>query len=460
MRRRLPPFEVEIERLGPKGTGVGVAPDGKPVLVRPAPPGARLRVIPSGRKKGTWQARRDALIRPPADAEQPPCDVFGTCGGCQLQELGIEAQRREKLAFALEQVGPIPDDVVVHPIRGARPYGYRNKVELSFGVRRYLSEQALAAGEPIDGRFLGFHAPGRFDRVVDVRRCWLAAPGIHAALQVVREHALREEGPPPYDNRAHTGFWRHLLLREGERTGQRLAVIYTTSEGGEADVRPVAEALRAAGVDGVQWAVNDGVADVARGEVRQTWGQPTLEERLGRVTLRLSAHSFLQTNTEGAELLYDAVGEALADVPVDTLLDLYCGIGSIGLYLADRFPRVEGVEEVEDAVADARENAARNGVDATFRAARVEDALDAVRGGDVAIVVDPPRAGLHPKVARKLAQTQAGALVYVACNPASLGRDREILEAGWRLTDLWIVDLFPQTGHIEVVARFLPREGA
>lgn len=455
MRRRLPPFEVEIEALGPKGVGVGTGPGGRTVEVKPAAPGSRLAVVPSGRRKGVVQARRVAMVRPPVDHERPPCDVFGTCGGCQLQELGVEAQRAAKLDLALRLVRP-PDDAGVHPVRGPRAYGYRNKVELSFGVRRYLTEEAHAAGEPVEGRWLGFHAPGRFDRAVDVRYCWLARPGMNAMMQVVRAHALRPDAPPPYDNRAHTGFWRHLVLREGERTGERMAVIHTTSERGEPAVAPVAEALRAAGVDCVQWVVNDGVADVARGELRRTWGAEAIHERLGDRLLRLSADSFLQSTTEGAELLYDAVRDALAGSPARTLLDLYSGIGSIGLYLADRFERVVGVEEVEAAVLDARANAARNSVEATFHHAKVEEALEVLQGGDVAIVVDPPRAGLHPRVAERLATTEAACLVYVACNPAALGRDAELLRPGWRMTELWTIDLFPQTGHVEVVARFDP----
>src|SRR5690606_904379 len=135
-------------------------------------------------------------------------------------------------------------------------------------------------------------------RVVDVQYCWLARPGTNAMLQVARAHALRPGAPPPYDNRAHRGFWRHLVLREGERTGERMAVVHTTSEHGEAAVAPLAEALRASGVDCVQWVVNDGVADVARGELRRTWGAEAIHERLGRTVLRLSAESFLQSTTE------------------------------------------------------------------------------------------------------------------------------------------------------------------
>ena len=181
------------------------------------------------------------------------------------------------------------------------------------------------------------------------------------------------------------------------------------------------------------------------------------EDLLG-VRFDLSRESFFQTSTEGAEVLYRTVGEAVGEAR-ETLLDLYCGTGSIGLVLADRARRILGVEEVEAAVADARKNAERAGVEAKYVASKLEDALDVLEGlDDVVAVVDPPRVGLHPKVAKRLAAFSCDTLVYVACKPGSLGRDAAILcEGGWTLTDLWPVDLFPQTGHCEVVGRFVRR---
>ncbi|MEM6929032.1 MAG: methyltransferase domain-containing protein, partial [Myxococcota bacterium] len=229
---------------------------------------------------------------------------------------------------------------------------------------------------------------------------------------------------------------------------------FVAARGDEGPVAALADAL-AGQVAGVQWHVNDGVADVARGTVARTWGRPFLVERLGDLSVRVSPTSFLQTNTAGCVVLYDTIGEAVGRGT--TLLDLYCGAGSIGLYLADRFTRIVGVEEVEAAVTDARINAEDNGIAATFTAAKVEDTLQAIEGGDdVHIVVDPPRAGLHPKVARRLAETEVPVLIYVACHPGSLGRDAAVLrEGGFRATDVWPVDLFPQTGHLELVARFV-----
>ncbi|MBX2802674.1 MAG: methyltransferase, partial [Myxococcales bacterium] len=203
----------------------------------------------------------------------------------------------------------------------------------------------------------------------------------------------------------------------------------------------------------------DGLADVACGDVARTWGRDHLVERLGPVSVKVGPESFLQTNTAGCVVLYETLAEALGanGTPAGgTLLDLYCGAGSIGLFLASHFDRVVGLEERQAAVLDARANAERNGVEATFTCAKVEDALHELQdGADVHVVVDPPRAGLHPKVARTLAAQTPASLTYVACNPASLGRDAAILrEGGWRLTDLYTVDLFPQTGHIEMIGGF------
>ena len=473
-RRHLPPFEVEIERLARGGTGEGTAPDGAPVRVRFAPPGGRVHVVPQGRRKGVWSGRRTALIRPPAGAVAPPCPVFALCGGCALQELPLEAQRAAKADWGLRRADgawaatgrPRSPEARLHPPRGVpQPYAYRNKIELSFGTAQYLSEAALHAGEPIDGRFLGFHAPGRFDRVVDTGRCWLVGDAMNALIAATRAVALAPEAPPPYDARSHEGFWRHLVLRQGMATGELLAVLDTTPATGDeaALLAPWVEALLAtdlgdARLVGVVWAENAGVADVAQGEVRRVWGRDWLEERLLGRTFSLSATSFFQTSTAGAEVLYQTVAEALGDVG-GTLVDLYCGTGTIGIVLADRFDRVIGIEENPEAVADARANAARNQVqESTWEVGRVEDALEVLRGleGRRSLVVDPPRPGLHPSVAEHLARARADVLVYVACNPASLGRDGAILhEGGWRLTDLWAVDLFPQTGHVELVGRFI-----
>lgn len=463
-RRYTPPFELTIRDLAPGGLGRGEHEE-RPVVVRGAPPGSVVQVAPFKRKKGVLHARRVAMVTPPADAVEPPCPVFGLCGGCTLQELPLATQRAAREVMALEALGDLTG-VTVRPIVGdTKAYGYRNKVELSYGVRRYLSEAEHAEGLPIAGTFLGFHAPGRFDRVVDAPGCSLVPDGLNAVIAAARESLARSVFVP-WDVREHTGFWRHLVLREAT-TGQRMVAIHTASPPPElaAEARAELEALAAAlpEAHGVGWFINDGVADVARGELKATLrGELLIEERLRRqdgseARYQLSPTSFFQTNTAGAQVLYQRIGE-LAGAG-KRLLDLYCGTGAIGLYLADRFPEVLGVEINPEAVENARANAALNGVENTrYLCGPVEDHVGALGSGDV-VVVDPPRMGLHPRASAWLAELEAPRLVYVACKPSSLARDRAILEAGrWRMTEVGAVDLFPQTGHIELVAVFVPKE--
>jgi len=455
-KRRIPPFETEIIGLGPKGVGVGTAPDGRPVHIRRAPPGGRVRVRPAGRKKGVWKGVRTELIRPPSDAVQPGCPLFGLCGGCVLQELPLSRQRALKLERAREEVGPASWDPEVRGSDSA--YGFRNKMEFSFGSKRYASDAEMQGEDvSLDGRFLGLHAAGRFDRVVDVDHCPIMSEGGNAVLQATRRSLLDDPALSLWDVRAHTGFLRHLLVRQGHQ-GVYVGLFTTSPQAGdEAAVRRWFDALEQLEMPvSAGWYVNDGVADVARGTLRESRGETTLQMSLGGLRFDLAPLAFFQTSSEGAEILVRTIGEALGTGHA-LLLDLYCGTGSIGICLADHAERVLGIEEVEAAIDNARANALSNGVSAEYRVARVEAALDALAGGErVAAVVDPPRAGLHPKVALKLADAQLDVLVYVACNPGSLGRDRVALEAGgWTLERAWAVDLFPQTGHLEVVARFV-----
>lgn len=459
--RHIPPFDVHLVRLGKGGVGVGTAPDGAPIKVRFGPPGSTIHVVPQGKRKGQWTGRRVHMVRKPEAWVEPPCAAFRLCGGCGLQELHIDAQRPLREALAHEQMGDLPG-AEVHPMRAGSPaYGYRNRIELSFGPRRYVSEEDKAAGADLEGSWLGFHAAGRYDRIADVDRCHLVSDRLNAVLTALRAHTLRPEAPAPWNPHTQEGFWRHVALRESWATGEVL-VDLGTGLGPAEEVEALAMVLLSlelpggGRVAGLRHYENAGPGDVARGTTLREWGSQRVEERLGDTRLLLGHTSFFQSSTEGAVVLYETVREALGQ-PGGTLLDLYCGIGSIGLYLASGYERLVGVEEVGPAVEDARVNAGLNGVKADFRVGKVEAALDVLGLADgAAVVVDPPRAGLHPSVAHALARCKARVIVYVACNPLSLERDAAFLaEGGWRASDVWTVDLFPQTGHVEAVARFV-----
>ncbi len=453
-RKQKAPVEVTLDRLEARGVS-GLTDDGRRVQVRHGAVGARIEARAGRKGKG----QRVGLVQPAPDQVDPACSAFGLCGGCQLQEMPLKRQRAEKADLVGRLVG--------HPCRGcegaADAYGYRNKLELSFGARRFLAEATDDRSE-IEGSWLGFHPPGWYSRVVDVDGCPLGSAAMNRVIAAVRAQAPA----PAWDNATHQGWWRHLVLREGD--DGVLVTLVTHGSCPDRAVRRVADAVAALDcVTGVLWRVNDGVAEVATGDLRAVLhGEPTVAITLGRARLELPPDAFFQVNTPGADILVARIGDALR-LPGDpdegpaggTLLDLYCGVGAIGLALASRFDRVVGIELLESAIETARRNADRLGVDGVWQAGPVEallPQLDLPR--PLRVVVDPPRVGLHPKAAQFLSSLDADVLVYVACNPASLGRDRELLAAGgWALADLWAVDLFPQTRHVEAVGRFLRQSG-
>lgn len=433
------PVAVLLKRLQPKGAE-GEDTDGRTWRVWASPVGAVVSAWP-GRKQ---TARRIAIETPSPDAVEPACSLFGLCGGCQYQEMPLTAQRREKQAMVERLLG-FPSA----PVRGhADAYGYRNKLELSFGVRRYLPEDDKDGQS--EGDWLGFHPPGWFSKIVPVVNCPLASDGINAAIAVVQE----ESPSPAWNNQDHSGHWRHVVCREGDHVVVNLVTHPDADAGSVASVAERLIETQRAG--GVVWTVTDRLSDVASGETRQVWGDPKVSLQVAGVTLSLPHDAFFQVNTEGAKILFATISEALGEGRDATLLDLYCGVGAIGMIVGREHRSVLGVEIVESAVEVARMNATSNGIAGRWLAGKVEDVLDELDiDGPRHVIVDPPRAGLHPKVAQYLASYDADRLVYVACSPASLARDREILEAGgWTLKGLWTVDLFPQTPHVEAVARF------
>lgn len=450
-RGRRPPTTIRLDRLEAGGLS-GTDESGRRLTVRNGAVGDALLVVPG---RGGEARILQTLSRAP-DAVTPRCPVFGVCGGCQLQTMSLERQREEKAALVSRLV-----DFPSHPSEGGEGgYGYRNKLELSFGRRRYVSDmdRALAPqDEPLED-LIGFHPPGWFGKIVPLVGCPLATPAMNAALEVVVE----ARPGPAWDNRAHVGRWRHVVLRQGE--DGVLVTLVTTSDTPEEEVRAIAAKLASlAEVAGVLWITHDGVAEVASGELRAVLhGTDGLRLRLGDALLHLPHDAFFQVNLAGAERLVARVGDALfgqGGARGGTLLDLYCGVGALGVALAPRLEggAVLGVELHAPSIEIARANARACAVTGAWHAGPVEEVLPTLTWAEPAfIVVDPPRAGLHPRAARFLADARAEALVYVACNPASLGRDRPILEAGgWRLTDLWTVDLFPQTRHVEAIGRFV-----
>jgi 23S rRNA (uracil1939-C5)-methyltransferase len=425
-------IEVEIDSLAFGGRGVARA-GGLVVFVAGALPGDRVRAEVTKRKRSFAEARAVELLRPAADRVADRCVHGGEpCPGAPWQGLPYERQlaaKAEQVDDALRRLGGL-DGFELEPIVPAlEQWRYRNKLEYSFG-------------EAEGGPALGFHARGRWDRIVDVEDCLLASERGNAARNAVREWA-REEAIPAYDRRAQEGVLRNLVVREGRRTGQVQTRLVTSPA---RFPRPPVDLHTA--IEGPSGGT-EGPTGVL--------GEERLREELCGLRLEMSHGAFFQTNTEMAERLYAVAGEYAGLSGRERVFDLYCGIGTIGLTMAARAGEVWGLEIVPEAIADAEANAERNGIaNARFLAANartgVRPLLEEAGRPDV-VAIDPPRAGLSQKIVRRVIECEAPRIVYVSCNPTTLAPNAaQLVDAGYTLRRVRPVDMFPQTPHIECVA--------
>jgi 23S rRNA (uracil1939-C5)-methyltransferase len=443
-------LELTVDSLAHGGRGV--ARHGELVVfVSRALPGDRVRARVTKLKRRYAEARALEVLAPGPGRVAARCPHFGVCGGCAWQDLAYEEQLRHKHAQvddALRRLGKL-DGFAMRPIVPAEAtFGYRNKVEFSW----VASPQGPA---------LGFHRAGRWDALLAVDHCHIVSEAMNAVREAFVRWA-RAEAVPPYDQRTGEGFLRHLVVREGARTGELLAMLVTTP--GDVPGVPRLVAELPAAVVGVLHAVNAGVAEATGGlEAHVLHGQDSFTERIGGLDFTVTAGAFMQTNTRMAERLYGLAMELGAPCPDDVVWDLYCGAGAIGLLAAAAGAgRVVGIEIAPESVARASENAARNGIEnAEFVAGDVareaRGLLERLPAPTLAFV-DPPRAGLTPKAVRRLVELAPERIVYVSCNPTTLAPNaRQLVDAGYRLEAVQPVDMFPHTPHIEAVGRFTRR---
>jgi 23S rRNA (uracil1939-C5)-methyltransferase len=440
-------LELDVESLAYGGNGVA-RHDGFVVFVRRGLPGDRVRARVTKVKRSHAEALATEIVRPGPLRVEAPCAHYPACGGCRFQDLEYEAQLAQKQAQvrdAFQRIAGIAD-APLEEIVPCEPeiFHYRNKMEYSF------------APSP-DGLVLGLHRAGRWDEVLDIDKCWLTTDFGNGIRDAVRSWA-REEGLEPYSQADNTGYLRHLVVREGRNTGQALVQL-VTAPGEKFERGYFVDVLRAfPQVRSVHWSVNDRPAEVTQLPSEVLWGDGYMEEELSGLRFRVRPNAFLQTNTAMAEKLYALAREAAQLSGGETVWDLYCGIGTIGLSLAADALTVWGIEVSEESVACALENAELNGVtNAAFFAGNVgevvEDLLDR-SGPPEVVVVDPPRAGLAGKALRRLGEIGAPRIVYVSCNPTTLAGDVKVLreQYGYELLRARPVDMFPHTPHVETVA--------
>jgi 23S rRNA (uracil1939-C5)-methyltransferase len=439
-------LELRIDSLAYGGNGVARL-NGFVVFVRRGLPGDLVRARVTKVKRGFAEALATEVLEPSRERVDPPCAHYPACGGCRFQDLAYESQvtaKQAQVRDALVRIAGVAEPPLEPIVPAASQFHYRNKLEYSFT-------------RTPSGPALGFHKAGRWDEVLEVERCWLTTDLGNAVRDAVRDWA-REEGLEAYSQEDGSGYLRHLVLREGRNTGQ-LLVMLVTAPGEKFETGYLVDVLRRfPEVRSVHWAVNDTPAEVTNLPTTLLWGEEAIEEELLGLRFRVRPNAFLQTNTEMAEVLYRLAIEYAGLTGGETVYDLYCGTGTIGLAMASDALTVWGVEISEESVACAIENMALNEIgNAAFFAGNVSQSLEelAERAGrpDV-VVVDPPRAGLAGKALRRMARLEAPRLVYVSCNPTTLAGDVKQLRAEWgyELVRARPVDMFPHTPHVETVA--------
>jgi len=378
----------------------------------------------------------------------PPCPYFGTCGGCSLQDLAYQDQlhlKRGRLQQALAPLGTVPE---VEMVPLDEPWRYRNKAELTFGES--------------DGRLLlGYHTAGSFWRIVDLEDCLLLPESVMGILRDARRLAERT-GFPAYRPRTHQGFFRYLLVRHSHATGQVLLCLLT-APGPRGVVEGLAHELmeRAPSLASFYWGVTSKVADIAvPDELHLIGGGAYLDDQLGPFRLKLHPFSFLQPTRLQAERMYEALCRSLGDTPASVAWDLYCGLGLVAFYLSRQVQKIYGIDSEPRHLELAALNASLNGLhNVEFRTGRVETMLMDRRfwlqtAKPDLVVVDPPRAGLHPQALSSLLAARPKHLAYFSCNPGTLVRDLGLLLTGfprYRLARVTAFDMFPQTDHVETL---------
>ncbi|HWE58936.1 MAG TPA: 23S rRNA (uracil(1939)-C(5))-methyltransferase RlmD [Solirubrobacteraceae bacterium] len=447
--RRGDELTLTVDTLAYGGAGVA-RHEGYVVFVQGGIPGDTVRVEIGKSKRAYAEARMLEVITPSPDRIEPRAQHPGAPWQVipYVKQLEIKA---EQVDDALRRIGRL-DGYSLEPIIPAlEEWRYRNKLEYSFGTE---------IGSDPPRLICGFHAPGRWEDIVEVDDCMLASEkGNRARDEVVAW--CRAQGLTAYDRRTNDGFLRNLVVREGRRTGE-IQVRLVTSRG-KLDTDSLAEVTPTA--DGLLWTRLERAAETtAGGQTELLSGVENYEEQLGGLSLSISGEAFFQTNTEMAERLYALAIEYAELKGYERLYDLYCGIGTIGLLMAPRVAELWGLEIVEDAISDAIANARRNEIDnAHFFAGDVRLALRELlekAGRPDVLVVDPPRAGLSQKVVRRIIEANPKRIVYVSCNPTTLAPNAaQLVEAGYELTKVRPVDMFPQTPHIECVAQLERRSG-
>jgi len=452
--------DVEIHNIAAEGRGVGHDSNGRVLMVDYAVPGDVVHAFLYKNKKDFGIGNINTLVKP-SDMRVPSfCAHFQQCGGCRWQHVSYEDQLKFKqqiVGDAFSRIGKFDFPEIRNIIGSAEQRYYRNKLEFSFSSNRWLSREEIASEKEFDKEHaLGFHVPRNFDKIVDVEECFLQDDFSNKIRNKVRQLSL-DKKLSFYNIRKNEGLMRNLIVRNSS-IGQWMVVVCFGADDNEA-IEDLMAALQSEfpEIDSLQYVVNlKGNDTIGDQEVILYSGKDHIVEEINGIKFSIGAKSFFQTNSKQCRVLYDTVVD-LAEIKTDhTVYDLFTGTGSIANYIAASAGKVVGIDIVEEAIADAKENAKLNGFsNLHFIAGKVEELftqqLVKEHGMADVIILDPPRAGIHANVADQLLDLQAKKIVYVSCNPATQARDISLLAEKYKVSVVQPVDMFPHTYHVENV---------
>lgn len=465
-RKELPVVEnVEITGVAAEGKSIARVDD-MVVFIPYGAPGDVVNIKLDKKKRSYAEAHIVDMVKPSPDRVTPACEHFGVCGGCKWQHIPYESQlryKRDQVVDALTRIAKveIPD---VNPTLGSKEtFCYRNKLEYTFSCKCWITFEDLRSGREIaDRNALGFHIPGAFDKVLDIKKCWLQDDLSNRIRLFVRQYALAK-GYEFYDIKAQQGLMRTLMVRIASTGEVMLIVVFARPEQEKIDDLMGAIAAEFPEITSLLYVVNQKVNDtIADQEVITYRGRDYINEEMEGLQFRIGPKSFYQTNSLQAYELYKVARRMACLKPDDLVYDLYTGTGTIANFVARQVKKVVGIEYVPEAIADAKLNSEVNGIDNTiFFAGDMKDVLTdgfiAEHGRPDVMIIDPPRAGMHEDVVNVILNARPERIVYVSCNPATQARDLALMDSLYRVEEVQPVDMFPHTQHVENVVRMTRR---
>ncbi|OMP30835.1 23S rRNA (uracil(1939)-C(5))-methyltransferase RlmD [Mangrovimonas sp. DI 80] len=451
---------VEVIDAGAKGKLVAKAPDGKVIFLSNAVPGDVVDIQTYKKRKAYYEGKAIAFHKLSEKRSEPKCEHFGVCGGCKWQDMDYQYQleyKHKEVENNLRRIGHIELPEVTPILGSSEQYFYRNKMEFSFSDSRWLTQEEIQSDEDLgDKNALGFHIPGMWDKILDVKKCWLQGDPSNAIRNEVKSFAI-VNGMEFFNTRNQAGFLRSLMIRTST-TGDLMVMIQFFKEDKakrELLLDHLAETFPE--ISSLQYVINEKANDtIYDQEVICYKGEDHIFEQMEDLRFKINAKSFYQTNSKQAYELYK-IARKFANLKGDELVyDLYTGTGTIAQFVAKKAKKVVGVEAVPDAITAAKENAQLNGIEnVDFYVGDMKnvfnEAFISQHGHPDVIITDPPRDGMHKDVVQQILNIAPEKVVYVSCNSATQARDLALMDEAYKVTKVQAVDMFPQTYHVENV---------